>query len=60
VLFAGLWLTAATMLIKPNSGGLDRAGHRFLGLPRRNATDRSRKAAAHPESVSASAPRRKD
>jgi len=35
VLFAALWLTAATMLIKPNKDGLDRSGRRPLGLPRR-------------------------
>jgi undecaprenyl-diphosphatase len=41
VLFAALWLTAATLLIKPNYGGLDRAGRRPLGLPRRKAADDS-------------------
>ena len=35
VLFAALWLTAATMLIKPDKDGLDRAGRGPLGLPRR-------------------------
>ncbi|MGB6570054.1 MAG: phosphatase PAP2 family protein, partial [Trebonia sp.] len=33
VLFAALWLTATTMLIKPNAGGLDRGSRRPLGLP---------------------------
>ncbi len=41
VLFAALWLTATVMLIKPNEDGLDRAGRRPLGLPRRKAADRS-------------------
>src|SRR5205807_5232628 len=45
VLFAALWLTAATMLIKPNEDGRDRAGRRPLGLPRRNG-DHSREEAA--------------
>jgi len=45
VLFAALWLTATTMLIKPNAGGLDRAGRRPLGLPHRKAADRSRETA---------------
>jgi undecaprenyl-diphosphatase len=35
VLFAALWLTATTMLIKPNKDGLDRASRGPLGLPRR-------------------------
>ena len=42
VLFAALWLTATTMLIKPNAGGLDRRSRRPLGLPRRKAADDSR------------------
>jgi undecaprenyl-diphosphatase len=42
VLFAALWLTATTMLIKPNAGGLDRGSRRPLGLPRHKAADRSR------------------
>jgi undecaprenyl-diphosphatase len=42
VLFAALWLTATTMLIKPNKEGLDRAGRRPLGLPLRRAADRGR------------------
>jgi len=45
VLFAALWLTAATMLIKPNKDGRDRAGRRPLGLPRRKTTDVEREAA---------------
>jgi undecaprenyl-diphosphatase len=45
VLFAALWLTATTMLIKPNKDGLDRASRRPLGLPRRKAADRSRETA---------------
>lgn len=46
VLFAALWLTATTRLIKPNMDGFDRAGRRPLGLPRRKAADDSREAAA--------------
>jgi undecaprenyl-diphosphatase len=42
LLFAALWLTATTMLIKPNQNGLDRAGRRPLGLPRRKVADHSR------------------
>ena len=45
VLFAALWLTAATMLIKPDKDGLDRAGRRPLGLPHRRAAGRSRETA---------------
>jgi undecaprenyl-diphosphatase len=45
VLFAALWLTATTMLIKPNVGGLDRTGRRPLGLPHRKAADHSRETA---------------
>jgi undecaprenyl-diphosphatase len=45
VLFAALWLTAATMLIKPAEGGLDRAGRRPFGLPRRKGGVHGRKAA---------------
>ena len=45
VLFAALWLTATTMLIKPNAGGLDRGSRGPLGLPRRKAADRSRETA---------------
>jgi undecaprenyl-diphosphatase len=46
VLFAALWLTATTMLIKPNAGGLDRGGRRPLGLPRRKTADHSRETAS--------------
>jgi undecaprenyl-diphosphatase len=42
VLFAGLWLTATTLLIKPNKDGLDRGGRRPLGLPHRKAADHHR------------------
>jgi undecaprenyl-diphosphatase len=45
VLFAALWLTATTMLIKPNKDGLDRASRRPLGLPRRKAAGRRRETA---------------
>jgi undecaprenyl-diphosphatase len=45
VLFAALWLTATTMLIKPNEDGLNRGGRRPLGLPHRKAADRSRESA---------------
>jgi undecaprenyl-diphosphatase len=45
VVFAGLWLTATTMLIKPNEDALDRSRRRPLGLPRRNSADRSRETA---------------
>ncbi len=45
VLFAALWLTATTMLIKPNAGGLDRGSRRPLGLPRRKAADHGRETA---------------
>jgi undecaprenyl-diphosphatase len=45
VLFAALWLTATTMLIKPNKGGLDRGGRRPLGLPQRKAAGHGREAA---------------
>src|SRR5579862_7078435 len=43
LLFAGLWLTAATLLIRPTEGGLDRAGRRPLGLPRRKGADHSKR-----------------
>jgi undecaprenyl-diphosphatase len=46
VLFAALWLTAATLLINPNSGAHDRAGRRPLGLPHRKAADGSRETTA--------------
>ena len=45
LLFAGLWLTATTMLIKPNENALDRAGRLPLGLLRRKADDHSRESA---------------
>jgi membrane-associated phospholipid phosphatase len=45
LLFAALWLTATTMLIKSAKDGLDRAGRRPLGLPRRKDADHSREAA---------------
>jgi membrane-associated phospholipid phosphatase len=60
LLFAGLWLTATTMLIKPAKGGPGRADRGPLGLSRRKGTRRSREAADdHHESVDASAQRRK-
>ena len=46
VLFAALWLTATTMLIKPNAGGLDRGGRRPLGLPYGKAADHDRETAS--------------
>jgi undecaprenyl-diphosphatase len=52
LLFAALWLSATTMLIKPDKDGLDRAGRRPLGLPRRQAAHHSRRGpAADPVSV---------
>src|ERR1700683_1460009 len=45
LLFAALWLTAVTMLIKPAKARLDRAGRRPLGLPHRKDADHSREAA---------------
>jgi undecaprenyl-diphosphatase len=42
VLFAALWLTATTMLIKPNKDGLDRSSRRPLGLPQRKAVGHHR------------------
>jgi undecaprenyl-diphosphatase len=45
ILFAALWLTATTMLIKPNKDGLDRTGRRPLGLPHRKAADHRRETA---------------
>jgi undecaprenyl-diphosphatase len=59
VLFAALWLTAATMLIKPATGGPGRADRGPLGLPRRKGGDHSRQAAEDHESLGASALRRK-
>jgi undecaprenyl-diphosphatase len=55
LVFAALWLTAATMLIKPSKDGLDRAGR----MPRREGAGRSREtASADPVSVSAGEQRR--
>src|SRR5579863_3315489 len=45
LLFAALWLTATTMLIKPAKDGLDRAGRRPMGLPRLKSADHSGQAA---------------
>jgi undecaprenyl-diphosphatase len=45
VLFAALWLTAATMLIKPNLDAFNRADRGPLGLPRRKSADNSRESA---------------
>jgi undecaprenyl-diphosphatase len=42
VLFAAVWLTATTWLIKPNLDAFDRADRGPLGLPRRKAADNSR------------------
>jgi undecaprenyl-diphosphatase len=41
LLFAALWLTAATMLIKPNEEAFRRGRRISLGLHRRKAADRS-------------------
>jgi hypothetical protein len=50
LLFAALWLTATTMLIKPSQDGLDRAGRMF----RREGAGRSRATtSADPMPVSA-------
>jgi len=46
VLFAWLWLTAATKLIKPSEAAHDRTGRRPLGLPSRKGTGRSRETAS--------------
>ena len=46
MLFAALWLTAATLLIKPDKDGLDRAGRGPLGLPRRKAAGHGRETAS--------------
>jgi undecaprenyl-diphosphatase len=46
VLFAALWLTATTLLIKPNKDGVDRASRGPLGLPRRRAAGRGRETAS--------------
>ncbi len=42
VLFAALWLTATTMLIKPNEPAPGRRGRGPLGLPRPKAADRGK------------------
>jgi undecaprenyl-diphosphatase len=44
LLFAALWLTAATMLIKPNEEAFRRGRRISLGLHRRKAADRSEEA----------------
>lgn len=44
LLFAALWLTATTMLIKPNEDALDRAGRRPLGLHGQKAAGHRREA----------------
>jgi membrane-associated phospholipid phosphatase len=43
LLFAALWLTAATMLVKPNEDA-SRRGHLPRGLRHRKAADRSEEA----------------
>ena len=45
LLFAALWLTATTMLIKPNENAFHRSGRMPLGLLRRKAGDHSRETA---------------
>jgi undecaprenyl-diphosphatase len=45
LLFAALWLTATTMLIKPNENALHRAGRFPRDLLRRKAADHSRETA---------------
>jgi undecaprenyl-diphosphatase len=45
LVFAGLWLTAATKLIKPSEDAHDHAGRRRLGLPGRKSTGPSRETA---------------
>jgi undecaprenyl-diphosphatase len=45
LLFAALWLTATTMLIKPNENALHRAGRFPLSPLRRKAADHSRETA---------------
>jgi undecaprenyl-diphosphatase len=49
VLFAALWLTATTMLIRPNQDGLDRTRRGPLGLPHRKSAEQSRETARQPE-----------
>jgi undecaprenyl-diphosphatase len=56
VLFAGLWLTAATLLIRPNDNARDRASRGPLGLPHRKAADDSRKTAPAPSAGSNARP----
>jgi hypothetical protein len=52
VLFAALWLTAATMLIKPNKDGLEHGtGRGLLGLSRVKDTARHRHQSAAPAST---------
>jgi undecaprenyl-diphosphatase len=46
VLFAALWLTAATWLIKPNKDALERPRPGFPSLPRRRDTARHRQESA--------------
>ena len=45
LLFAALWLTATTMLIKPNENAFDRPGRMPLGRLRRKAGDHGRETA---------------
>jgi undecaprenyl-diphosphatase len=45
LVFAGLWLTAATKLIKPSEDAHDHAGRRPLGLPGRKSTGPSQETA---------------
>ena len=55
LVFAALWLTAVTMLVKPSKDGLDRAGR----LLRRESAGRIREtASAYPVTVSAGEQRR--
>jgi undecaprenyl-diphosphatase len=42
LVFAGLWLTAATVLIQPARDAQDSAGRRPLGLPRHHSSGESR------------------
>ncbi len=48
VLFAALWLTATTMLTKPDGDGAGRAGRAPLGVPRREAAGQSGEATRAP------------
>jgi membrane-associated phospholipid phosphatase len=45
LLFAALWLTATTMLIRPNEDAFRRGGRIPLGRRRRKAADRSEETA---------------